>query len=291
MIMAILGSNKKMTKPTGNSSNTTLLNEEYFSRVSEKEFVEGSPHLKHYDLAIRALNEARIIFEQVRQENDCPEVLDMGAGEGMLTLPFLEMGAAVTAADATRALLDVLAMRAAKFKSRLTLAVGDIFETLEQYGKTGRRFDIICASSFLHHIPDYLKLCRMSAGLIRPGGTFFTFQDPLRYDTLDKGTYWFNRTSYFTWRLFQGNYVRGIKTRLRRLSGTYHNDLAEDMIEYHVVRNGVDQESIQKLFEAEEFTCEIQKYWSTQSTIFHRVGTKLGLSNTFAVIATRRKDR
>jgi len=289
MIMATLESNKKTTEPDGNSSNMALLNEEYFSRVSQKEFVEGSPHLKHRDLNVRALNQARVLFDRVRREIDCPAVLDMGAGEGMLTLPFLEMGAAVTAADATPALLDTLAMRAAGFKSRLSLATGDIFETLEQCGKRGQRFDIICASSFLHHIPDYPRLCRMSAGLIQPGGVFFTFQDPMRYDTLDRRTYWFDRMSYFTWRLFQGNYLRGIKTRLRRLSGTYRKDLAEDMAEYHVVRSGVDQEAIQKLFEAEGFACEIQKYWSTQSTFFQRVGTRLGLLNTFAVIATRPK--
>lgn len=284
--MATLESNKKTSKPDGNSSNTARLNEQYFSRVSEKEFVEGSPHLKHRELHARALNQARVLFDRVRQEIACPAVLDMGAGEGMLTLPFLEMGAAVTAADATPAMLDTLALRAAGSKSRLSLAAGDIFETLEQCGRRGQRFDIICASSFLHHIPDYLKLCRLSAGLIRPGGAFFTFQDPLRYDTLDRRTYWFDRLSYFIWRLSQGNYLRGIKTRLRRLSGTYRQDLAEDMAEYHVVRSGVDQEAIQKLFEANGFACEIQKYWSTQSTPFQRVGTRLGLLNTFAVIAT-----
>jgi SAM-dependent methyltransferase len=279
-----------MTRSIDNSKKTVLLNEKYFSGISEEKFVEGSPHLKHRELAARAFSEAHHLFERVRQRSDCPAVLDMGAGEGMLTLPFLKMGATVTAADATGALLDVLAVRAAEFKSRLTLARGDIFETLEQFHKTGRRFDIICASSFVHHVPDYLKLCGMAAHLIRPGGVFFTFQDPLRYDTLGKGTYWFDRASYFCWRLFQGNYIRGIKTRLRRLRGDYRSDLTEDMTEYHVVRNGVDQESIRHLFETMGFACEIQKYWSTQSTIFQRAGAKLGLLNTFAVIATKHKD-
>lgn len=277
-----------MSASTDKPVKTTALNEQYFSNISEGEFVESSPHLKHGELSHLALNEARRIFEQLRRSNDCPTILDMGAGEGMLALPFLEMGAAVTAADATNALLDVLAARAAQFKSRLTFAPGDIFETLDQCEKTGRRFDIVCASSFLHHIPDYLKLCRVSAGLIRPGGVLFTFQDPLRYDTLGSGTYWFDRLSYFAWRVFQGNYVRGIKTRLRRLSGVYRDDLAADTAEYHVVRSGIDQESIRRLLEAEGFTCEIKKYWSTQSAIFQRLGSKLGLLNTFAIIATKR---
>lgn len=278
---------KDMTEPIESSVKSVLLNTEHFSRASEENFVEGSPHLKHQALAASMLDKARRVFEQVRQRGEHPEVLDMGAGAGMLTLPLLEMGASVTAADATRALLEVLATRAAGFESRLTLAVGDIFETLAQYEKTGRRFDLICASSFLHHIPDYHKLCRSSAGLIRPGGMFFTFQDPLRYDTLSKGTYWFDRSSYFLWRLFQGNYIRGFKTRLRRLTGTYRTDLPEDIVEYHIVRNGVDQVAIQRLFEAEGFTCEIQGYWSSQSSLFQHWGSKWGLANTFAVVATR----
>ena len=277
-----------MTDPLESSAKTASLNSDYFSHIGEEKFGEGAPHLKHHDLTVKMLDKTRCVFEQVRRRSKHPEVLDMGAGAGMLALPLLEMGASVIAADATRALLDILVARATAFESRLTLAVGDIFETLDQYKKTDRRFDLICASSFLHHIPDYLKLCRISAGLIRPGGMFFTFQDPLRYDTLNKGTYWFDRASFFSWRLFQGNYIQGFRTRLRRLTNTYRSDLPEDVVEYHVVRNGVDQLSIQKLFEAEGFTCEIQKYWSTQSTLFQHLGAGLGLSNTFAVVATKR---
>lgn len=269
---------------------TASLNSEYFSRIGEAEFVGGSPHLKHHTLTATMLGNVARIFERIRQKTESPEALDMGAGTGILTLPLLEMGASVTAVDATRALLDLLEARAADFKPRLTTVAGDIFETLERYEKSGQRFDFICASSFLHHIPDYSKLCRLSAALIRPKGVFFTFQDPLRYDTLSKGTYWLDRTSYFAWRLFQGNYVQGVKTRLRRLSGTYRSDLPEDIAEYHVVRNGVDQMAIKALFEAEDFTCEIQPYWSTQSSICQRLGSTLGLTNTFAVIATKREQ-
>lgn len=280
-----------MTEPLDRPTKSASVNSEHFSRVGEKKFVRGSPHLKHQALATSMLGKVRDVFARVRQKGDHPEVLDMGAGAGMLTLPLLEMGASVTAADATQALMDILVARAVGFEPQLTLAVGDIFETLEQYEKSGKRFDLICASSFLHHIPDYLKLCRMSAGLIRPHGLFFTFQDPLRYDTLRPGAYWFDRSSYFAWRLFQGNYVQGFKTRLRRLWGIYRADLSEDVVEYHVVRNGVDQVAIQQLFEAEGFTCEIQKYWSTQSSFCQHLGVRLGLANTFAVVATRRQDR
>jgi SAM-dependent methyltransferase len=276
-----------MANQINESPKNAALNEQWFSAQAQGELVEGSPHLKHREVGTLALTEARHLFQQVRQHQEVPAVLDMGAGEGMLTVPFLEMGASVTAADATPPLLEVLEQRAAKFKSRLTLAPGDIFETLHALSASKRQFDIVCASSFLHHIPDYLKLCRLAAGLIRPGGAFFTFQDPLRYDTLGRGTFFFDRISYFGWRLLQGNYGRGLKTRLRRIRGTYRDDLPEDVAEYHVVRSGVDQGAIREFFLHENFDCEIRKYWSTQSTFFQQVGSKLGLVNTFAVVATK----
>jgi 2-polyprenyl-3-methyl-5-hydroxy-6-metoxy-1,4-benzoquinol methylase len=148
-------------------------------------------------------------------------VLDMGAGDGGLTLPYLSLGAQVVAADASEELLHRLREKANPHGSRLTILIGDIFQTLERLQAENCSFDIVCASSFLHHIPDYLRLCRCATPLVRRDGVFFTFQDPLRYDTLGRPTYAFDRASYFWWRLFQGNYVRGIKTRIRRLAGKF----------------------------------------------------------------------
>ena len=93
--------------------------------------------------------------------------------------------------------------------------------------------------------------------------------------------------SYFGWRSLQGDYMRGLKTRFRRILGIYRDDLAADTAEYHVVRNGVDQLALKVLFEAAGCQCEIRPYWSTQSTLFQKMGDRLHLHNTFAVIAQR----
>ena len=212
----------------------------------------------------------------------------MGAGDGMLTLPYLGLGAHVVAADASDELLQSLRAKAGAQQDALTFMAGDIFATLEKLRAGNRQFDIVCASSFLHHIPDYLELCRRAAPLVRPGGVFFTFQDPLRYDTLGRATYAFDRASYFWWRLFQGNYLRGLQTRWRRLTGTYRDDLAADTAEYHVVRNGVDQLALQQFFAAAGFDCSIRPYWSTQSTLFQRLGQRLKLANTFGIFARKK---
>jgi 2-polyprenyl-3-methyl-5-hydroxy-6-metoxy-1,4-benzoquinol methylase len=262
------------------------LNQEWFDQQAPADFVSASPHLKHRQLTERCLALAVDSFHRVAIGGKAPSVLDLGAGEGMLTCPYLDMGARVTAVDASPHLLEMLQKKAAKHSDRLTPIVGDVFDCLEGFAKQSKQFDIISACSFLHHIPDYLRLCQLSIGLLERPGIFFTFQDPLRYDTLPSKTRLMDRASYFGWRCFRGNYVRGIKTRLRRLRGVYREDIAEDVTEFHVVRNGVDQEAIQQLFERHGFKCEVHPYWSTQSGLFQAMGEKLNLHNTFAVVAT-----
>jgi 2-polyprenyl-3-methyl-5-hydroxy-6-metoxy-1,4-benzoquinol methylase len=262
-------------------------NQEHFRDKHGAALVEGSPHLKHANVREFCTNLALEAWQRQQAKARPPSILDMGAGDGALTLPFLKLGAHVVAADASEDLLADLKRDGASFGNALRVLAGDIMETLDALAADKTRFDIIGASSFLHHIPDYLGLCRRAIPLLAPGGVFFTVQDPLRYDTLSRPTYVFDRVSYFGWRSLQGDYIRGIKTRFRRLFGIYRDDLAADTAEYHVVRNGVDHLAIKQLFENAGLRCEIRPYWSTQSGLFQRLGDRLKLNNTFAVIAHR----
>lgn len=266
---------------------TVVINQQYFRETHGAAFVKGSPHLKHPSVGKLCSEIATEVFRRLPTQNGDPKVLDMGAGDGMLTLPYLNLGARVVAADASDELLNDLKHKAGQFHNSLTVMAGDIFASLEQLERKAVKFDIICASSFLHHIPDYLDLFRRALPLLAPHGVFFSVQDPLRYDTLSRSTYFFDRLSYFGWRSMQGDYVRGIKTRCRRLFKIYRDDLAADTAEYHVVRNGVDHLAICKLFQAAGMQCEIRPYWSTQSTFFQKLGERMKLNNTFAVIARR----
>jgi SAM-dependent methyltransferase len=157
-----------------------------------------------------------------------PSIFDMGAGNGALTVPFLEMGGKVTASDVTVEFLESLKLKSRAYSDSLTVVPGDIFRTINKLAAEGKRFDLVCASAFLHHIPDYLELCRLASALVGPGGTFFSFQDPLRYDSLGATARALERAGYFWWRFFQGSYGRGIKTRFRRFFGIYRPDLPED---------------------------------------------------------------
>src|SRR5262249_16266862 len=112
------------------------------------------------------------------------------------------------------------------------------------------------------------------------------FQDPLRYDTLSYTTRAFSFMAFYFWRIFKGDLVGGMKRFIRRQRGIY-DDSIYDNAEYHVVRNGVDQNAIVALVKGKGLECELVRYFSTQNSFFQVVGSALGMKNTFAVIARK----
>src|SRR5262249_21170992 len=92
--------------------------------------------------------------------------LDVGAGTGNLTAHLLALGAQVTAADLSSALLAELTARYGS-TGRVT--------TMAPNGRDLRpiadaTFDVVAAYSVLHHVPDYVGLVREMARVTRPGG-------------------------------------------------------------------------------------------------------------------------
>jgi len=259
-----------------------LANISAYGPEATRKYIDGAPHIKHASL--RALYAKLVVqvYDYAKEHTAVPSVLDLGAGEGSATLPFLELGAMVTAVDISSSQLNVLQSRCERFGDRLEVRCEDIADTLKD---KHTKYDIVVANSFLHHIPDYVGMITEAISLIAPGGQFFSFQDPLRYDSVGKPTMIFSTLAYFSWRLFKGDVVGGLKRRLRRRRGIYLEDSVHDNAEYHVTRNGVDQDAIYRLFEDRGFDCNIVRYFSTQSRLFQPIGSALGVKNTFAVIA------
>lgn len=246
-------------------------------------YIDASPHLKH--TALRAFYAKLVVqvYDFATKHTTTPKVLDLGAGGGTATLAFLELGARVTAVDISGSRLDVLQTRCERFGDRLEVRCEDISETL----RASERYDIIVANSFLHHIPHYMGMIRRAVALLTPYGQFFSFQDPLRYDSVGKFTMMFSDFAYFSWRVFKGDVLGGLKRRIRRSRGVYLDDSMHDNVEYHVTRNGVDQDAIYRFFTEQGFDCNIISYFSTQSPLFQPIGSALGVKNTFTVIARR----
>jgi len=261
-----------------------LANVSAYGAKGSYDYVDGAPHIKHASL--RKLYGTLLvqIYDRARRHAQVPRVLDLGAGEGSVTLPFLELGARVVAVDISGSQLDALKKKCREFNERLDVRCEDINDTLRD---KSQKYDIIVVNSFLHHVPDYVGLIREAVSVLNPGGQFFSFQDPLRYDSVGKATMMFTTLAYFFWRVFKGDLLGGLKRRVRRAHGIYQEDSVHDNAEYHVTRNGVDHEAICGLLKEQGFDCRIVSYFSTQSRVFQPIGAALRIKNTFAIAAQK----
>jgi len=262
----------------------SLANIACYDAEGAREYIDGAPHLKHASLRELYARLVVELFEEAKKYTDAPRVLDLGAGEGSVTLPMLELGAHVTAVDLSSEMLETLKKKCAKHGDRLTVRCEDIEQTLQ---KDVTQYDIVTANSFLHHVPDYQSMLRAVVPRLSDHGQFFSFQDPLKYATLAPGTRSFDRLAFATWRIGKADAWNGLGRYLRRARGKFREDSPYDNAEYHVLRDGVDQDAIETLFRVQGFSCRIVSYFSTQSRIFQPIGTWLGFKNTFALIAAR----
>ena len=252
-----------------------LANISAYDAEATKKYIDGAPHCKHASLRKLYGKLVVQVFDVAKQHTKIPKALDLGAGEGSVTLSFLELGAKVVAVDISGSQLDALRSKCERFGDMLEVRCEDINDMLRDKSE---QYDIIVVNSFLQIIM-----------ILSPYGQFFSFQDPVRYDTVGRFTMLFSKVAYFSWRVFKGDVIGGLKRRLRRARGIYLEDSMHDNAEYHVTRNGVDQDAIRKLFRENGFDCNIVSYFSTQSPLFQFIGTALGMKNTFAIIAQKRQ--
>lgn len=248
------------------------------------DYVKGSPHLRHPGL--RSMIEEQLttlVRDTVAREGRC-HVLEVGAGHGTFTEFLLAAGATVTvteASEASAAMLERTYAERPDVEVFFDATGQDVFDRSD-------RFDGVVCASLLHHIPDYVTFVRQLSELIEPGGWFYSVQDPTYYPRRNRRTHVVGRGTYFIWRLGQGNMRRGISTRLRRLRGTYSETQASDLVEYHVVREGVDEVALEDALKQSFGSVDLFTYWSTQSAIFQRLFAKTSLASDFGLIARSR---
>jgi SAM-dependent methyltransferase len=228
------------------------------------------------------LEELRGVLEALRTRGLPCSVLDIGAGHGSFAEPLLAFGCRVTATEMSRPSVDYLRSRFGS-NDRFSIAL-DEDGSMRSLG--GQTFSLVLFASVLHHIPDYDAALMTAASHLSAGGALISFQDPLWYPTLRVTSLRLSQAAYVWWRLGQGNYLRGLKTRWRRLTGVYDERDPSDMVEYHVVRQGVNQERVHAVLSPLFGKVDTFKYWSTQSAVGQRIGEALGADNTFGVVAT-----
>lgn len=245
----------------------------------------GSPHLKHARLKDELTAWVRAKLQKGAAEGLPRTVLEVGAGDGGYTEPILASGYDVTATEVSQASVDRLNDRFGENPN--FRAVHDPDGSLGGVELT--RFGAILCVSLLHHVPDYLSFIDSAVSdHLLDGGSFISLQDPLWYPTLGAGTRRFSRLAFLSWRITQGNYRQGFGTQIRRCRGVYDDTKPGDVVEYHAVRQGVDQVALVDLLSPKFAEVQVIPYWSTQASIWQEVGHSLGLKNTFALVASRR---
>lgn len=255
------------------------LNESVYQ--AEDELYAQSPHLKHHDIHTMLLGHLREAIGDVHKHGLPLTLLDIGAGVGPFVEPALAAGCAVTATDMAPSAVEGLQERYARNASFTAVldAAGDLHAIADNSS-------IILYASVLHHIPDYAGALENALQHLAPGGALLTFQDPLWYPSMQRGVHLLHTAAYLAWRATQRrNYISGVRSRLRRATGRLDADNPSDMVEYHVVRSGVNHHQITAALAPrfERFT--VIPYWSTPSRPAQRLGKRLGLESDFAIVA------
>jgi SAM-dependent methyltransferase len=242
----------------------------------------GSPHLAHHALYDRLVDILRQTLRDLTAAGLPMSVLEVGAGHGGFTEPALAAGCQVTAVEMSRPSLGRLCE---KFGSNPNFT--GVFDRDGGLADAGDGYSLVLFVSVLHHIPDYLKALAVASKRLAPGGALLSLQDPIWYPRQTRLARGIDRTGYYLWRLPRGNRRRGAAAFVRRARGRLDESQRSDMVEYHVVRSGVDECAVRDLLLQDFGDVRIISYWSNQSGPVQRIGTRLGLQNTFGLIGTR----
>lgn len=248
-------------------------------------YSSGSPHLRHPKLRRAIVRDLEKLVKSTIESTGQCHAVEIGAGHGDFTETLLAAGASVTVTEASHASAESLRERY-RNEPRVTVLYD---ETGEECLSLSAPFDLVVCISVLHHIPDYLGFVDALTGKLRHGGSFYSVQDPLWYPRLPRVVHYTHMAAYFAWRLGQGNYRRGFATRVRRLRGVY-NESVSDLVEYHVVRSGVDELAILEILERRFESAQAFSYWSTQAPVLQFLGERTRFKTNFGVVARTRLE-
>jgi SAM-dependent methyltransferase len=272
-----------MTVTTGKSAMGELQEREH--NVGH-DYAHGSPHLRHHSIRSRVIAQVHDLVGGIIERKGVCKVLELGAGHGTFTDHLVAAGAEVEVTEMSGPSVEVLRRRF-RHNPRVTV----IHDPDGEAAFEGGPIDAVVCISVLHHIPDYLGTVKRLVERIGPGGTFLSVQDPLWYPRRSRMSLNVDRNSYLLWRLGQGDFRRGVATRIRRLRGVYDEGNPADMVEYHVVRNGVDEEALQRLLAPVFHEVKLHRYWSTQSALLQSVGERFGWQAAFGILASNRVNQ
>jgi SAM-dependent methyltransferase len=248
------------------------------------DYAAGSPHIKHHRIRSRIVEQLQESVRAVADARGECRVLELGAGHGTFTDHVVAAGATVEVTEMSRPSAAELRRR---FRHNPDVVVHE--DPDGSLAVDGGPVDLVVCLSVLHHIPDYLTAVDGMVARIRPGGGFVSFQDPLWYPRRSWLSMHVDRAAYLAWRLPRGEVGRGLATAVRRARGVWDEANPSDMVEYHVMRDGVDEAALRTLLEQNFAQVRLTTYWSTQGTLTQSIGALAGQPNTFGLVASGRR--
>jgi SAM-dependent methyltransferase len=250
-----------------------------------RNYTLGSPHLSHDQIRTNIERDLLLLVDEQFQRTGGCRVVEVGAGHGTFTACLAAAGATVTVTEMSEPSARVLN---SKFRNQPAVKVIHDVDGTACLPAVEEGCDLLVFISVLHHIPDYLGVVADLADAVSPGGAFYSVQDPMWYPRRSRMDVAIDRGAYLAWRVAQGEVRRGLRTRWRRLRGVYDDTDPSDMIEYHVVRQGVDQDALASMLSSRFADVQLNTYWSTQSAMLQSLGERLGLTSTFGITARDR---
>ena len=247
-----------------------------------RDYAYGSPHLTHPQLTARIEEQLRALVADLVEEHGRCRVVEVGAGHGTFTETLLAAGASVAVTEMSAPSSAVLTE---KFAGNTDVTVVHDPDGTAAADLVAAGCEALVYVSVLHHIPDYLKAVDELIAEMPAGSAFYSTMDPTWYPARTRATHLAEQGSYLAWRIAQGNLRRGLVTRWRRLRHGYVESEPSDMVEFHTVRQGVDQHALANLLETHFEDVELDEFWSTQGRFFQRLGERTSLACTFGITA------
>jgi len=118
--------------------------------------------------SLHKINPLRVNFIKERINLDGKKVLDVGCGGGILSESLANLGAEVTAIDASKKTINIAKAHAKKVKSKVTYLNTTTEAILSN--SSNLKFDLITCLEMLEHVPDPSQTIIEFSSLLSPSG-------------------------------------------------------------------------------------------------------------------------
>jgi 2-polyprenyl-6-hydroxyphenyl methylase/3-demethylubiquinone-9 3-methyltransferase len=134
-----------------------------YSRHADEWWVKGAPHFR----SLQNITPFRLslIAELVGDLNG-KQVLDLGCGGGLISIPLLQGGAVLTGVDLSKESIEVARIAA---RGQGKFSVGDV----RRLPIDSESFDCVLLVDVLDHIPHFAQALREASRVLRSGGKLF----------------------------------------------------------------------------------------------------------------------